>query len=49
MHEEIAKVLGIPVRTVREYARMLIKAGYIEVSQGIKPKNSWSAKYRSES
>jgi hypothetical protein len=45
-HEEIAKALGIPVRTVREYARMLIKAGYIEVSQGNKPKNSWSAKYR---
>ncbi|MBI5250191.1 MAG: winged helix-turn-helix transcriptional regulator [Desulfomonile tiedjei] len=47
-HEEIAKALGITVRTVRDYARMLIKGGYIEVSQGNKPKNSWSAKYRSE-
>jgi hypothetical protein len=48
-HEEIAKALGIPVRTVREYARMLIKGGHIEVCQENKPKNSWSAKYRSES
>ena len=47
-HEEIAKALGIPIRTVRGYARMLVKAGYIEVSQEDKPKNSWSAKYRSE-
>ncbi len=47
-HEEIAKALGIPVRTVRGYTRMLTKAGYIEVSLENKPKNSWSAKYRSE-
>lgn len=48
-HEEIAKALGIPTRTVREYGRVLIKAGYIEVSLVNKPKNSWSAKYRSQS
>ena len=48
-HDEIAKSLGIPVRTMKEHARRLVRAGYIEVSHEDKPKNSWSAKYRSES
>jgi len=47
-NEEIGKALGIPTRTVIEHARRLLKAGYIEVSQGDNSKKSWSAKYRSE-
>jgi hypothetical protein len=47
--EEVAKALGFPVRTVKEHARRLVKAGYVEVSHEDKPKISWSAKYRSGS
>jgi hypothetical protein len=47
-HEEIAKALGIPIKTMRGWTSLLVKAGYVEVSQDSKPTNSWSAKYRSE-
>ena len=47
-HGEIARALGIPIKTMRGWTSLLLKAGYIEVSQEGKPKNSWSAKYRSE-
>ena len=47
-HEEIARALGIPIRAMKECTRRLVKSGFIEVSQGDKPKNSWSAKYRSD-
>lgn len=45
---EIAKTLGIPIRTMRKHIRSLVKAGCIEVSQEDTPKKSWSAKYRSD-
>jgi|GEM_PF-1622167 len=47
-HEEIAKILRVPARAIKEHTQSLLKAGYIEVSHGDKPKKSWSAKYRSE-
>lgn len=47
-YDEIAKALGIQPTTLKEYTRKLLKAGYIDVSQEDKPKNFWSAKYRSE-
>jgi len=47
-HEEIAKSLCTKPGSVKESARLLVKAGFIEVSQEDKPKNSWSAKYRSD-
>ena len=46
-HDEIASAIGIKPSTLREYSRSLVKAGYIEVFAEDKPKNSWSAKYRS--
>jgi hypothetical protein len=46
-HEEIAKALGIRIKTLKGWTRELIKAGYVEISEDSKPKNSWSAKYRS--
>ena len=45
--DELAKALGIPIRTMRKHIRSLVKVGCIEVSQEDKPKKSWSAKYRS--
>jgi len=47
-HEEIAKALCTKPGSMKEYARQLVRAGFIEVSQEDKPKNSWSAKYRSD-
>jgi hypothetical protein len=47
-HEEVAKALGVPIKTIRGWTRDLVKAGYVEVLQDSKPTNSWSAKYRSE-
>jgi len=46
--EEIADALGIPIKTMKGWTREIVKAGYVEVSEDSKPKNSWSAKYRSE-
>jgi len=47
-HEEIARALGIPIKTMLGWTRQLVKAGNIELSQEDKPKNSWSAKYHSD-
>ena len=47
-YDEIASSIGIKPSTLRGYSRRLVKAGYIEVSAEGEPKNSWSAKYRSE-
>lgn len=46
--EEMGKALGAPIKTLRGWIAVLVKAGYVEVSEGSKPKKSWSAKYRSE-
>jgi hypothetical protein len=46
-YEEIAKALRIKTSGVKESARLLVKVGFIEVSQEDRPKNLWSAKYRS--
>jgi len=47
-HEEVARALGIPIKTMKGWTRELVKAGYVEVSQDSKQKYSWSAKYRSD-
>jgi len=47
-HEEVARALGIPIKTMKGWTRELVKAGYVKVSQDSKQKYSWSAKYRSE-
>jgi hypothetical protein len=47
-YDEVAKALRIQPITLKEYARRLVKAGYVEVSQEDKNKNYWSAKYLSD-
>jgi len=45
-YEEVAKALGIPIKTIKGWTRELVKADYVEVSHDNKPIYSWSAKYR---
>ncbi len=47
-HEEVAGVLGIPIKTIKGWTRELVKKGYVEVFVDNKQTNSWSAKYRSD-